>query len=101
VEIGNPLMYKAILFATDGDWVTDYRGCETIFEVEQHLANQGSKWYFYPLEFVIVDKKYTDMNQRIVSAPDYPIEFKFLEGKTIKTVQEYIREHGAEICGYL
>lgn len=95
-------MYKAILFALDGDWVTDYRGCETKFEVEQHLANQGSRWFFYPIEFVIVDKgPLTTMNQRIVAAPDFPWEFKSFEGKTIGSVRKYFQEHGAEIAGIL
>jgi hypothetical protein len=98
-------MYKAILFSTDGDYVTDYRGCEDIEEVEAKLANQGSRWYFYPFEFVVKDYGYskkTDrgilLYQRIVSAPEYPQELKFLKGKSVRTAQKYIKKYGEDIA---
>ena len=101
-------MYKAILFSSDGeDYVTDYHGCNTIEEVEELLANQGSRWYFYPWEFVIVD--YGDVGlsrpmflaQKIVSVPMWPQEMIELEGKSIKTVQKYLKKYGTDIASYL
>lgn len=95
-------LYKAILFSTDGsDYVTDYFACESIFEVEQHLANQGSRWYFYPYEFVICDRGFVKYNQRIVSAPEYPGHLAQFKGKTIRSLQKYLQEHGNEIAQYL
>jgi hypothetical protein len=92
-------MYKAILFTTDGsDYVTDYSGCNTIEEVEELLANQGSRWYFYPWEFVIKDRGYIKPRQRIVSVPMWPQEMIELNGKSISTVQRYLKEHGNRIA---
>lgn len=84
-------MYKAILFSVDGDWVTDYYDCKTIEEVEEYLANRGSRWYFFPFEFVIKDKGNTDKSQRVLSVP---YELQHLKGKSIKTVIDYIIENG-------
>lgn len=44
--------YKAILFAPDGDWVTDCPG-DTIEEVIEQLENLGSRWFFYPFQGII------------------------------------------------
>lgn len=82
--------YKAVLFALDGDWTVDYPG-STKEEVKEQLANKGSRWYFYPLEGVILDKGgLTTQNQRLVDAAP-PIEF--LKGKAIKTVRKYLQEN--------
>jgi hypothetical protein len=97
-------MYKAILFSSDGDdFVTDYYGCKTKAEVEDKLADQGSRWYFYPWGFVIVDYWYGhDMhNQRIVSVPMWPQELIELKGKRVSTVQKYLKENGNRIASYL
>jgi hypothetical protein len=81
-------VYKAILFAPDGDWVTDYAGCKTIDEVWDRVDNQGSKWFFYPFYFVITDERgYTLSTQRIVAAPD---NLEHLVGKSIKRVSREI-----------
>lgn len=83
-------MYKAVLFAPDGDWVTDYLERETIEEVEQLLADQGSRWYFYPFHAVIVDKGgFTSARQRLVSVA-YP--FEDMKGRSISTFAQMIRE---------
>jgi len=90
-------MYKAVLFSTDGeDWATDYRGCKTIEEVEERLANQLSRWYFFPWHFVIVDHgRFTTNKQRTVSAP-WP--FEYLKGRSIKTIGKELQEVGVEIA---
>jgi hypothetical protein len=61
--------YKAVLFATDGAWTTDYYDSESIEDVQEQLANQGSRWFFYPFEAVIVDHgALTTGKQRIVDS---------------------------------
>lgn len=85
-------MYKAILFSPDGDWVTDYYGCKTKEEVLDLIDNQGSKWIFYPLYFVIVDHSDKDKlhkigKYRIVGAP--PL-WNDCIGKTIKSIERYL-----------
>jgi len=81
--------YKAILFAPDGDWVTDYRG-DTKEEVINQLANRGSCWHFYPYEAIILDKGgLTTVRQRLVDTV-YPLNgFK---GKSIATTSKYLSD---------
>jgi hypothetical protein len=77
--------YKAVLFAPDGDWVTDYRESDTVDEVWQRLADQGSRWIFYPFGAVIVDHGgSTSGSQRIVDTC-WPL--KGIKGLAIKTVK--------------
>jgi len=83
-------MYKAVLFAPDGAWVTDYAGCRTIAEVQDWLANQGSRWYFYPIVAVIIDHGgYTTATQRIVNAPE---EIGWWKGRRIATLSRALRD---------
>jgi hypothetical protein len=90
------MMYKAVLFALDGAWVTDYRGNKTIQEVWDRIDDQGSRWFFYPISFVTIDnrKNYTTQDQRIVDAPEI---LDFLKGRTIKEVKEFIQKNQEEI----
>jgi hypothetical protein len=94
------MMYQAILFAPDGDYVTDFSR-ESIEEVNSELADMGSRWYFYPLAFVIRDKTpgYTIgkdlMRQRIVDAPP---EMDTLIGKSVATVKALFVEHAETLC---
>jgi hypothetical protein len=75
--------YKAVLFAPDGDWVTDFRGCETVDEVKDCLDDMGSRWYFYPYQAVIVDKgALTTGRQRLVDV-GWPHEDQ--KGRSIAT----------------
>ena len=85
-------MYQALLFAPDGDWVTDFEGTKE--EVEEELANKGSKWYFYPFECLIKKRETFSEDQRIVEAYD-PVGF--LTGKKIKTALKYFTEHPKEV----
>jgi len=81
--------YKAILFAPDGEWVTDFRA-ETKDEVIEKLSNRGSYWFFYPFEAVILDKGgLTTAQQRLVDSA-MPIES--LKGKSIKAASRLISE---------
>lgn len=79
--------YKAVLFAPDGDWVTDFHA-DTKEEVMEMLADKGSRWFFYPLEAVILHKGgLTTSRQRLVDAA-YPI--KDFKGRAIRTVSKYL-----------
>jgi hypothetical protein len=83
--------YKSVQFAPDGDWIVDYRGCSSVEEVWDLVADQGSRWYFYPFPAVIVDRgDLTKGTQRIVDAC-WP--FEYLRGRTIRTMGREIAEH--------
>jgi hypothetical protein len=80
--------YKSIQFAPDGDWITDYRGCASVEEVKEIVADQGSRWIFYPFPAVIVDHgEITKDTQRIVDACE---PFEYLRGRTIRTMSREI-----------
>lgn len=51
--------YKAVLMAPDGDYVTDYEA-DTVGQVEDALADQGSRWIFYPFTVVVRAGAVTD-----------------------------------------
>jgi hypothetical protein len=77
--------YKSVQFAPDGDWITDYH-CDSVDEAWNVVADQGSRWFFYPIPAVIRDNgSVTRDTQRIVDAPP---EFSHLIGRTIKTFSE-------------
>jgi hypothetical protein len=82
--------YKAVLIAPDGDWVTDFRECESIDEVYDRLNDMGSRWFFYPFHGVIIDHGgLTTSRQRLVSVAPPLEEFK---GKTVKTLSKYLKD---------
>ena len=85
-------MYRALLVAPDGDYVTDYT-CETVNEVEEMLANQGSRWYFFPFHAVISWRERDAWSQmedfRLISV-GYP--FEDYKGKAVKTFCKMIAE---------
>jgi hypothetical protein len=82
--------YKAVLFAPDGDWVTDFRECKTIEEVQENLCDMGSRWYFYPFHAVIRDNgALTTNRQRLVDVA-YP--FAEQKGIAIKTFAKFLNE---------
>jgi hypothetical protein len=89
-------MYKAILFAPDGDWTTDHKA-DTVEEVWNLISDQGSKWYFYPYPFVIRDNgALTSNTQRIVDVPDFPVLFDELKNRSIKSASRFIASLGEE-----
>jgi len=86
--------YRAVLFAPDGDWVTDF-SADTKEEVINQLADKGSRWIFYPFEGIITDRgKLTTSRQRLVDiAPNLPRE---LVGRHISTVSNYLKNLSEE-----
>lgn len=89
-----PYTYKAVLFSLDGNWTVDCKG-KTKDEVIDKLANRGSRWYFYPIEGIIIDKGHlTKPTQRVLSlAPNLPKE---LHGKSIKTICKWLANQSDE-----
>ena len=87
-------MYKAALFASDGDWVADYRR-ETVQEVWEAVNAAGSRWFCFPIAVVIVDHGVlTTGAQRIVAAPD---AFAMFKGHSLKTFGGYIAANPDEV----
>ena len=80
--------YCALLVAPDGDYVTDYYA-DTKEEVIEQLKDRGSRWFFYPFEFVIT------RSNRVVAAPPELSEFV---RKSVNSVVKTFREAYTEAC---
>lgn len=80
------MSYMAVLIAPDGAFVTDYHGTSTIEEVEQKLADQGSRWYFYPFHAVVTDT-YIGKRKRLASVA-YP--FEEFKGRYLRTLTRHV-----------
>lgn len=72
--------YKAILFAPDGDYVTDFKSTDkqAIWDL---IGDHPSRWIFYPIPFVAASSV-------IVDTPD---GLEFLKLKRIETVAKYLK----------
>ena len=76
--------YKAVLFAIDGAFVTDFHGKKTKKEVWEAIEDMGSLWIFYPIVAVEND------NGRIVDTEDVSNP---LQRKTITESSEYVKQN--------
>ena len=76
----NTKKYRAILFAPDGEYVTDFER-DTKEEVWECVENMGSRWIFYPFVFVGTDKTIVDASE----------DMEWLKGRRIPTVAKIIR----------
>lgn len=80
--------YQAIVVAPDGDFRIDFRGTPTIEGVEEKLANQGSRNYFFPFHAVVLDNDGASldngsiMRQRLQSVA-WP--FGSFKGRTVRS----------------
>ena len=88
--------YELILISAEGDdYVTD---CEapTKEGVLKCASELGSRWFFYPYNFLIrIPKEGADiMNSKILDAG----EMKLFNNKTVKWVMNYIEEHAEELA---
>jgi hypothetical protein len=81
--------YKAVLFAADGRWVTDFRDSSSISEVQDRLNDMGSRWFFFPFHAVIRDHIVTRPTNRIVDAA-WP--FEHMKGRRISTFSNMIAQ---------
>jgi hypothetical protein len=83
--------YHAVLFAPDGDYVTDYDR-NTVEEVWEAINDQGSRWIFYPIPFVIRNHR-TTWDASIVSCPDLPNDMLlWLRGRAVKTIARMLAD---------
>lgn len=82
-------MYKAILFAPDGEFVTDYEA-GSIAEVWQRIEDGGSRWYFYPFPFVITADERLLERKRILASPH---GLEMCTGRTVRKVQRFIESN--------
>lgn len=76
------MKYLAILFAPDGEYVTDFER-DTKQEVWDEVNNMGSRWIFYPIAFVGTQTTIVDTQE----------DANWLKGKRIKTVQRFFKKH--------
>ena len=86
--------YMSVQMSPDGeDYVTDY--CEdSVSGVWSAVGDQGSRWYFYPLPFVVTAAPGDVSRKRIVSACE---GFEYLEGLTVKTAMREIAANDAGV----
>ena len=90
--------YKAILFAPDGDWVTDYEA-DSVQAVWDKVNDGGSRWIFYPIPAVILSRRHwTSPTQHIIDAPD---EFEELRGRSVSTFGRYLRMNQEYVAALL
>jgi len=95
--------YEALLVAPNGAFVTDFKE-DSIEKVQEDLADKGSKWFFYPYEFIIeVHKGLNILKRKIIDAPE---GFEFMKGWTVGRVIKRIaignakeREEGDPLWG--
>ena len=84
--------YQAVLVAPDGDYVTDYLA-DTVKEVEEAVADQGSRWFFYPFVVIVGGERVTD-DSKIVRGFDYYGEVAVFggayEGQTLDTFRREV-----------
>jgi len=74
--------YQLICMSFDGDYVTERPKFESIDDAWEHSCNLGSKWYFYPFHFVIV-------NSTIKDTPD---GLQYFINKRIKTIKKIFNQ---------
>lgn len=81
--------YQSIQFSPDGkDYILDYN--EATKEKVWHRVNdQGSKWFFYPLPFLITAGNTGIERKRIIEAPD---AFQHLEGMSVAAAARAIAD---------
>ena len=87
--------YQSIQFAfDDGDYICDYHEA-TVDEVVDRICDQGSRWFFYPIPFVITGgsrswrSRAETQRKRIVWACD---GYEWMVGLTVATVQHDLAE---------
>ena len=72
---------RLIVMAPDGEFKFDGE-FDTIEEAWDHSNDLGSKWYFYPVHFVVGEK-----GKKILDAPD---DFREFIGLHVKTLQKWM-----------
>lgn len=86
-------MYKALLVSPDGDYITDFHNTPTVQQVEEACADMGSRWYFYPFEFVVSDHPNKEIESLEIISASYPYED--MKGKTVHETLMEVKRSGA------
>ena len=87
-------MYKIVLISPDGeDFKVDCEGSKTIEDVIYADSLLGSKWFFYPIHFIVKDSNTNTLNNRILPINGDDGVFPHLVGKTVKTAMEFIKNN--------
>ena len=68
--------YQLICMSFDGEYQTERPEFKSIDDAWEYANDLGSKWYFYPFHFVVVNK----------TIKDTPIHLEYFIDKRIKTV---------------
>jgi len=91
-------MYRSLQISADGEaYIFDYEGDKK--QIWSSVADQGSKWFFYPLPFIVKNEYGMDFQyKRIIEACN---GLEFLQGKTIRTAIKWIKENQEYIMGLL
>lgn len=78
------MKYKVMVMAFDGEYKIERPEFNTIEEAREHAANLGSKWFFFPFDFII-----TETEKTIVDSS--PL-LSFLKGKRVSTAQKLFKK---------
>ena len=97
--------YQILIVTFDGEsYVTDFHKSNSIEEAWKQDLNSGSRWFFYPLHFVIVDYwkypvcKESLFKQRIMGVPYfYNNLFEPLNGKTVNSLLKFIQGNKSKL----
>lgn len=89
-------MYQALLVSPDGkDYVTDFANSKTIDDVWEAVDNMGSRWFFYPIPFVITSSSSKVRNKRIVDIPNN--YFDVIKNTTVKNAMQFIEDNPEQV----
>jgi len=102
------MTYKLIFMSFDGAYVTDseHDTKESAFEA---IENIGSKWFFYPFPFIVMNKTVVETGEGLVNmATGEAYMPKMFKGKRLATiikafkeVNDYLNDEGITNCdGY-
>lgn len=78
------MKYKVMVMAFDGETKIERPEFDTTDDALYYAGMLGSKWFFYPFEFII-----TETEKTVVIAPH---NLGFLVGKRVKTVQRMFKK---------
>ena len=79
------MKYKVMVMAFDGDYKIERPEFDTVDDAREYAANLGSKWWFFPFDFII-----TETEKTIVETG--PL-LSFLKGKRVSTAQKLFEKN--------
>jgi hypothetical protein len=84
--------FCGLLVALDGAHQIDARNCDTIQECWEEIDDMGSRWFFYPVCFVM-----NENTKKISGTPEPNFIFKRCKGMTMAEAKEYVKKNAEEI----